>query len=90
MSWKVGVFAACLAMLSAPLGGAEAYSTSKTHHRHYAKQAYGCPLHRAVDGTLVDCRGWRLRDNAIGWDNTCFNLDYLTSMYACGGGGNGY
>jgi hypothetical protein len=86
MCRKLWVFAACLAMLSAPLAGADAHSRTKMHYRHYAKQAYGCPLHRAVDGTLVDCQGWRLRNNAIGWDPSCLNLDYLPSEFACSGG----
>jgi hypothetical protein len=40
-------------------------------------------LHRTAEGELVDCRGWRKRDTVIGWDNSCFGLDYLPSMYAC-------
>ncbi len=59
----------------------------RVYHRHYAENPSGCPLHRTALGELVDCQGWRLRDNAIGWDNSCFNLDYLPSMYACGSSG---
>jgi hypothetical protein len=72
----------CYVILAAP----EADSRGVLHYRHFAQRFIGCPLHRAVDGTLVDCHGWRKRDNAIGWDNSCFNLNYLSSMYACGAG----
>lgn len=87
VSRKFGVLAASLALLSAPLAGALAGSPDKVHHRHYARHTSGCPVHRLADGTLVDCQGWRLRSNATGWDNSCFNLDYLPSEFACSGNG---
>jgi len=76
-------FAACLALLAAPLAGAAAEDGAKSNHRHYVKKRAACPLHRTAEGELVDCQGWRLRSNATGWDNSCFNLDYLPSMFAC-------
>jgi len=86
MSKKLTVFAACFALLSAPLAGTAAGYAGKKHYRHHPiRQALGCPVHRIADGTLVDCQGWRLRDNSIGWDNSCFNLDYLPSQFACSG-----
>jgi hypothetical protein len=27
--------------------------------------------------------GWRYRSNARGWDNTCLNLPWLPSQFAC-------
>jgi hypothetical protein len=29
--------------------------------------------------------GWRLRSNATGWDNSCFDLSYLPSEFDCSG-----
>jgi hypothetical protein len=63
---------------------------TRTHrhvvHSHQAKLLSGCPLHRNAEGELIDCRGWRYRPN-IGWDNTCFHLDYLPSAFACSSNG---
>ena len=74
--------AASLAMLAtATLGTAAEAKTGKTYHRTAMKRQGSCPLHRTSEGELVDCNGWRLRPG--GWDNTCFNLDYLPSQFAC-------
>jgi uncharacterized low-complexity protein len=82
---KAAALAGALVMFSASLSGAAADpQTNKHYRRHIASSA--CPLHRTAEGELVDCRGWRKRSN-VGWDNTCFNLDYLPSMFACGGRG---
>jgi hypothetical protein len=78
---KLAVFTAGLAILAAPLSEASAQSRTRTHHRHFAQKSVGCPLRRVAGGDLADCHGWRLRDGT--WDNTCFNLDYLPSQYAC-------
>ena len=81
--------AACV-LLAAPAISSQAKARGKTQywvaHRHRPVWFRGCPVHRNAEGNLIDCHGWRYRDNAIGWDNTCFNLDYLPSMYACSGG----
>lgn len=82
---KLIAFAACLALAAAPLAEAAAETSPKAHHRYRAKKPVRCPVHRSVDGDLVDCHGWRLRSG--GWDNSCFNLDYLPSQYACGSRG---
>jgi hypothetical protein len=79
---KLLVVVAGVAMFSAPSFGAEA----KQHHRHsvhkFHKFSQPRPMYRrSVDGDLVDNNGWRLRDGT--WDNTCFNLDYLPSEFAC-------
>ncbi len=70
----------------AVLSGAAVEAKTHKHYRHYAKSQHYSAFRRAPGGTLIDSQGWRKRDNAIGWDNTCFNLDYMSSMYACGGG----
>ena len=84
------VIAAC-ALFVTPAAAVSSKPVAKDHHRaahrHPAKTLGGCPVHRNAEGDLVDCRGWRYRSNAIGWDNTCFNLDYLPSAYACSPGG---
>jgi hypothetical protein len=77
----VGLLAA-LALIATPFSQASAEGRTKAHHRHSLKKQGGCPTHRTAEGELVDCRGWRLRPG-IGWDNSCFNLDYLPSQYAC-------
>jgi hypothetical protein len=62
----------------APAAGAE--TEQKPHHRHFV----GKPVDsNRVAGTGVDNNGWRHRDNARGWDNTCLNLAYLPSEFAC-------
>ncbi len=88
---KLVALVACCAFLALPATAGTYAARVRAHyrvyHRHYAGNASVCPLHRTPLGELVDCQGWRLRDNAIGWDNSCFNLDYLPSMYACGANG---
>jgi hypothetical protein len=68
------------AMLVAPVFDS-AQAKSKAHRARVVKSQDHCPLRRTVDGDLVDCHGWRLRSS--GWDNSCFNLDYLPSQFAC-------
>lgn len=68
------------AMLVTPVFDA-AQAKSKTHRVRMVKSVSHCPVRRTVDGDLVDCQGWRLRSG--GWDNSCFNLDYLPSQFAC-------
>ncbi len=83
MSYSRAAFGAILATIALPLSPPQsAEARPKAHHRYYAQHYSGCPLHRAIDGSLVDCHGWRL-GSGIGWDNTCFNLDYLPSQFAC-------
>ncbi len=88
---KLKVLLACsIALAILDVSGAlaaKAKAARRLYPRHYASMPYRCPLHRTAEGEWVDCHGWRLRDNAIGWDNTCFNLDYLPSQFACSAGG---
>jgi hypothetical protein len=84
ISKKVVAFASGFVMLSAPFFGAAAEAKTKTKHHHHwhIAQKYAQPQYRrSVDGDLIDSQGWRLRDGT--WDNTCFNLDYLPSQFAC-------
>ena len=70
--------------LSSDTAEAKAKACKGYAGQRYARVGqYNCPLRRTVNGAIVDCHGWRLRSNPIGWDNSCFNLDYLPSMYAC-------
>jgi hypothetical protein len=81
LSRKFVALAGCSALLAAPaLSSAEGV---KGRHRHFARKSVSCPVHRNAEGELVDCHGWRKRANVTGWDNSCFGLDYLPSMYAC-------
>ena len=82
-NWLVAI-AAGFAMLAAPLFGSAGETRTKAHHRHHSlNEARGCPVRQIADGSLVDCRGWRKWSGSIGWDNSCFNLDYLPSEFAC-------
>jgi hypothetical protein len=40
-------------------------------------------IRRSANGELIDRNGWRLRNGE--WDNTCHNLSYLPSQFACSG-----
>jgi hypothetical protein len=85
---KVVAFTACLSILAAgpaSMVAAKSRVKAKAHHRHVAQGSAGCPLRRVAGGDLADCHGWRLIDGR--WDNTCFNLDYMLSQYACSGPG---
>ncbi len=79
--------AATVALLAAPTLAPDNAEAKSKAYKGYAGQRYArggqynCPLRQTVNGDIVDCNGWRLRPS--GWDNTCFNLDYLPSMYAC-------
>ena len=88
MSRKFTAAVATVALLAASQIAAGSVEAKTKAHKGYTAQRYAgggssCPLRRTVNGDIVDCHGWRLRSNATGWDNTCLNLDYLPSMYAC-------
>ncbi len=88
---KLVAIAAGFAILAATLCGTAdaAKNKIKAHHQHYVSG--GCPVRQIADGSLVDCHGWRQWSGSIGWDNTCFNLDYLPSQFACSSkGGDGH
>jgi hypothetical protein len=76
------VFTAAFALLVVPPSAALVDAKSKGYYRHYVRKHGYLPARRAVDGSLVDREGWRLRPG-YGWDNTCFHLDYLDSQFAC-------
>ncbi len=80
------ILAAAAMFLAAQLASGAAEAKTKAHktyagQRHARVEQNNCPVRRTVNGDLVDCNGWRLRPT--GWDNSCLNLDYLPSMYAC-------
>ncbi len=88
ISNKLAAFAAGFAVLAAPMFAAAAEAKAKHHHhhhhlRHFAKKPHIRGLRYSPDGDLIDRDGWRLRSGV--WDNTCFNLDYMASVYACSG-----
>ena len=87
---KLAIITVCCTGLAIPLSADAENTRARAHHRHYEMKSGGCPVHRSAEGELVDCHGWRKRDGTIGWDNTCFNLPYLSSQFACStlGGGN--
>jgi hypothetical protein len=86
---KLAAVIACSTMLAVLTSAVASAQRTRGHYRpyprHYVETPSGCPLHRTAEGELVDCQGWRLRPG--GWDNSCFNLDYLPSQFACSGAG---
>ncbi len=87
---KLAVLIAMFAILAVPAAAAAQAGRYRAHYRVYRHHCLAMPcrclLHRTAEGELVDCQGWRLRGGTIGWDNSCFNLDYLPSQFACGSG----
>jgi hypothetical protein len=69
---------AIVLILSASGAGAQ-YRAIALHHRT-PQPGYA---ERFTEGRPVGAGGWRLRSNARGWDNTCFDLTYLPSEFAC-------
>jgi hypothetical protein len=75
---KFVIFTAGFVMLTAPLLAVEADAKTKLHHRHYVSRR----LHHPVLVTnKIAGNGWRRRSR--GWDNSCLNVPYLTSEFAC-------
>jgi hypothetical protein len=84
---RLAVFTAVFALLAMPLFATFADAKPKGYHRHYNHRAYATRRYapsdrRLIGGDYVDSHGWRYR-TGYGWDNTCLNLDYLPSQYAC-------
>jgi hypothetical protein len=75
--------AACLALSAAPPYANPAQGRAAAYHPVVEREAYRCPIHRNAAGNLIDCNGWRLRSGTTGWDNSCFSLDYMPSVFAC-------
>ncbi|HZV22003.1 MAG TPA: hypothetical protein VE986_10715 [Hyphomicrobiales bacterium] len=81
---KLLAVTASFAVLSATAFTSPANAVKPYHryHRHYIAKPYYNTLRPVAGGDYADRSGWRYRPG-IGWDNTCFNLDYLPSQYAC-------
>jgi hypothetical protein len=84
------IFTAVLMLLASAFHPAFAGAKHKgyrAHHRRLpAAEQYSSSMRRIVGGDYVDGEGWRYRPG-LGWDNTCFHLDYLASQFACDSGG---
>ena len=92
MSNKLVVFVSGLAILATPMIAFPVQAKVKHrhhhHHRHlvhFVKKPHLRGVRYSPDGDVIDRDGWRKRPS--GWDNSCLNLDYLSSMYACGASG---
>ncbi len=82
-SGRLVALAAAFSMLVAP---AFAEREAGIHHRNYVDtQVYYPGLTGFYAGYygVPYTYGWRHRSNARGWDNTCFNLPWLPSEFAC-------
>jgi hypothetical protein len=81
---KIAACAVAFAVLSAPFFAASADARPWKHYRHhgYYATAPHSQLRRVAGGALADRNGWRYR-TGYGWDNSCFNIDYMLSRYAC-------
>jgi hypothetical protein len=85
-SKKAIALAATLAVFATPL--VDAAAQTRTHHRHYGYRPSYRPVptgYRNYSGGY-GYNGWRRRDNARGWDNTCINAPWLPSQFACSPG----
>lgn len=81
---RLAGLAAVLAMLVTPMFEAEAQTRTHTPKRY---SAYRVPHYAPFSGPLTDsdwrAGGWRYRPTARGWDNTCVNVPWLPSQFAC-------
>jgi hypothetical protein len=89
---KTVALAAALAILATPLVDATA-QTRRLDGNYAYQQGYrpvptgnwnygvGYGLGYGLGGDYGT--GWRDRNNARGWDNTCINAPWLPSQYAC-------
>ncbi len=81
-SRKLLAIAAGFAFLAAPVLGVTAEAKTYVHHHRYL-------VHRSIYRHAYHPRwattydGWRYRSNARGWDNTCINVPWLPSEFAC-------
>jgi hypothetical protein len=75
---KLAYFTVICLIFSVPLYGAAAEIKHKPHYRHYVSKSHH---HRLWLANQTDNNGWRHRSR--GWDNTCLNLAYLPSEFAC-------
>ncbi len=83
---RLVALAAAFSMLVAPAFGAAAEREAQIHHRNYVDRQvyYPAPTgYYAGYYGVPYTYGWRHRSNARGWDNTCFNLPWLPSEFAC-------
>jgi hypothetical protein len=76
-----------LTLVTTPLFGTSANAKHRARHVHHRYHHQVAVRHyntqrRAIDGVLVDRYGWRQTGS---WDNSCFSLLYMDSMYACSG-----
>jgi hypothetical protein len=82
-SIRLAALAAAFAMSASPSVDAAAQSQQSTYQRHAAYR----PHYRRSAGSssCIDCypSGWRYRSTARGWDNTCVNVPWLPSAFAC-------
>ncbi len=81
MSKKLVAFAMGFAVVAALMFGTEAGAVTKAHRRYAVHRPIYRPIYRPV--WAADNSGWRYRSNARGWDNTCINVPWLPSQFAC-------
>ena len=76
--------AVAVAMFVTPMFEAKAQTRNHTLKRY---SAYRAPHYAPSSGRLTDgdwrAGGWRYRPTARGWDNTCVNVPWLPSQFAC-------
>ena len=76
--------AVAVAMLVTPIFEAKAETRAGAPKRY---SAYRAPNYALPPGALSDgdwqVGGWRYRPTARGWDNTCVNVPWLPSQFAC-------
>jgi hypothetical protein len=80
-SRKLLALAAGFAVLAAPMFGVAAEAKTYAHHRYSVHRPIYRHGYRSVWANSNE--GWRHRSNARGWDNTCINVPWLSSQFAC-------
>lgn len=81
---KLAGLATALAMLVTPMFEAGAQTRNHAPKRYSDLRA---PHYAQPSGSIIDgygqADGWRYRPTARGWDNTCVNVPWLPSQFAC-------
>jgi len=81
---KLAGLAAVLGMLVTPMFEALAQTRTHTAKRYSADNAqHYARLSGQSDHRYWHAGGWRYRLTVRGWDNTCVNVPWLPSQFAC-------
>ena len=81
---KAIALSAAFAMLTAPVGATAGQRAKMPHVEAQVYYPVPSGFYAGYYGVPYNYGyGWRHRSNARGWDNTCLNLPWLPSEFAC-------